>query len=209
MIRKAIQANTTTLVVTLPKKWVKINKVEKGDDLFVDEREGNLTVQANYKKVDSSTSMHIQNASVLRSAIGSAFRAGFSKIELVFDKEVDLTAINEALDSFIGLEIASYNTQKAVLRVLSSPEKDEFDFYVNKIFMGIKIMVENILNYFQEKECSFKDINDLRKGNLKAREWCMRAINTLGVAKRIGEHYTFLHILEKNIWSFVAYWAIP
>ena len=138
MGRKVALIGPSTLMVSLPSRWVKEHQIKKGDELEVVEKEQSLVISnKSVVRVIEKTAVHLDNfnTSLAWYYLTAAYRSGAEEISIHFSKDVieDATQgktlnmfdfLKSVVDSFIGMEIVrNTNTQYFVREISSLKEK--------------------------------------------------------------------------------------
>ncbi len=210
MKRKVNKVGTGTLIVSLPINWVKKNQIKKGDEINVDEKEDQLILQKGDNIKDKKSKIiEINKKSILRTSIGGAYRAGNDEITIQSKEKLTLTEVNNALNTLIGVEIKSFEPNKVVLKNIVSSNTEEYNFFINKIFVTINTMINFIQEGISGNEFNFEDIDSMRNNNLKSREFCTRAMDSLDYSELKKQSvYTFFIGFEKisgSLWNLGQY----
>jgi hypothetical protein len=152
----------------------------------------------------------LKTKDVMRSVIGEIYRAGYDEITIDLLDKMTLMELNQLLnDYFIGLDVKEFTGKTIKIISITSTNIEDYHFFANKMFVTIRAMIDELVMYFKEGKFNYEDIKEMRKSNLKAREFCMRAINKLSnVEKNVCEMYAFLLIIEKisgELWHIGQY----
>jgi antitoxin component of MazEF toxin-antitoxin module len=208
MKRKVIRQRDS-FTVTLPKKWVDAKNLQQGDEVNIDVESGKVVIDSEAKPGMRAAEIDVEKKEMLRSVIGVLYRAGYNKAAINTKQEVSLADLQKALQFFTGLEVEEYGKKRIILRCITPVSSEEYDFFVRKTFLSIKVMLDEMISFADNGKFSFSNIEEMRKNNLKAREYCMRAINvTRPGRKNICDEYAFIHILEKisgDLWYMGRY----
>ena len=196
MKRKVIK-QSDSFTITLPMKWVKSKGIKPGDEIDLEIEKGKIIVDTEAKTGLESVEIGEVDKTNLRTVIGVAYRAGYNKVLLKLKEEVSLSEAQKNLAFFTGMEVEELKKDKLTLRCITPVNPEEYDFFVKKIFLTLKLMADEVINFTDGKEFNFSNLEEMRKNNLKAREYCMRAINTTTGKESSSDEYTFIHILEK------------
>src|SRR3989344_3053601 len=107
MKRKVSQIGPSTLMVSLPSKWVKKFNVKKGNEIDLEEDSNRLIIStgtaSNQKRIELDIGKF---PSLTRMYIMEAYRSGFDEVSITFQNIKDLKLIKEtASDILLGFEI--------------------------------------------------------------------------------------------------------
>jgi phosphate uptake regulator len=204
MRRKLIKHGDSSLLVSLPAKWVKENNLQKGEEIEVEEGPGKVIIstekhyQKNVKELDVSNSRQM-----IKRMVGACYKSGYNEARITFSSAAELNAINTVVrEQFNGFEII--NQEKNSLRVknLSEISFDEFPNALRRFFLlFLQVFDDNSRAISSEDFEWLKQNSFLKKDADKFADYCRRAIN-MGYAPRFGRIaplYTIIEQLEKTI----------
>lgn len=138
MKRKVIKLAGTTYVVSLPLKWARENKVEKGDEVEV-EPQGNKLILSfgRLEKTSQKAEVDMKDlVGVPARYVTALYRKGTDEIVLHYSKPDTFSAIQSALSlQTIGLEIVSQKKDSCVIKDLSGYESQEFGQVLRRIWL--------------------------------------------------------------------------
>ena len=149
MKRKVNLVGINTLTISLPKKWVDIHELKKGDELDLIEEGDSLIINSKLNTSHNRTlNMDItglDRTSVLI-AIRGAYRAGYDVIQIKFDKQNVihhrtggqmklLSIIHETVNLLVGSEIVSQDEGGCVIKDFSANTGDELESTIRRIFL--------------------------------------------------------------------------
>ncbi len=201
MRRKVIQQNPTTLVVSLPARWVKKNNIRKGDEVDIIEDQAVLHVAKDgQQKRERETTITLNNNDKIyvRSIISSAYRAGYTKINISYPDISYLKTIQGITDSLLGLEVIDYSEKSCAVKNLILEYDTNIENIIIKMFMGIKLLQGLITELMNGTEIDSSETGQIKMTNMKQRDYCQRLI---ALEQPFGhknfEYYTFIFILEK------------
>ena len=212
--RKVSLIGPSTLMVSLPSKWVKEFGVKKGDEINITENGPNLLLESQKLKKGEPYEIDLSdlNANLIRYNLYAAYRSGCDEIKLLFDEEkvIDVNkkkklfvidVINSAVDNLIGIEIMVQKSNYVTLKEISSVNREEFLNTLRRIFITLlntssdmkdAMEADNRVVLERIKEISDKKINRLC-------DFCFRIINKGGIVERakIPQYYSIISILEE------------
>jgi phosphate uptake regulator len=129
-LRKVNQVGKDTLTISLPKIWVKVNEIQKGDQLKVSTNNQKLTIKPletkqSVEKIDTKN----LNTFLLNKLILNAYMNNTSKIiinienEKIYDNDLEKTIsvsdyVISIISTYMGMEIVSYNNKEIVIQNL-------------------------------------------------------------------------------------------
>jgi phosphate uptake regulator len=127
--RKAIEMGEGTILVSLPKEWVKKNGIKKGDTLSVDELSARKLVVRPYEGgEDEKKQITIEypgdDLSQVSNDVTGAYLLGFDIIKVVGSRMItreDRSGIKATIGRLVGLEIMDEDAKKMTLQFLLEP----------------------------------------------------------------------------------------
>jgi phosphate uptake regulator len=119
--RKLIPFGKFSYVVSLPKQWVKKNKLEKGSDIFLREDQGGLLVtpnNENSKKELKEITISADNKTLqtLKIQIISAYINNYNLITVKSNKKLDSEKVKDIFHSLIAMEVIEQDKSKMVAK---------------------------------------------------------------------------------------------
>jgi len=208
MKRKLIgQGRAGSVTVYLPKKWVDKQKLASGDEIFVDETNGNLLISSKEKKPEKKvmrTNLEEHDPSRLRTLIASAYRRGYDEITLTSKQTFSLVDINRVVDSLLGFVLVEQTENKVVIKNTISGEFENAASLINKLFFTAKTIAVMAL----EKKPS-SQVEELKRSAIKLRDYCQRQIHlTTYKGDMSYEYHTLVFLLEKTAAEFFRYYTL-
>lgn len=161
MKRKLVKQGASTMMVSLPSKWIKANNLDKGDEIDLEEKKNSLIINPEAKKKKSETEIQLTGLteSSIRTIITNAYRIGYDKIKVNFADESALPIIQKTLDkNLIGFEIIKRNEKGCEIENITEPSYEQFDNIFSKIFLNIEELFQIASSNLNGEEHEFEDI---------------------------------------------------
>jgi phosphate uptake regulator len=144
MRRKLVKQGVATLMISLPSKWAKANKLDKGDEVELEEKDNSLVIR---KEVNTKTIKEItldineDNIQNLRILLTHSYRKGFDRI-ILQGKIQGITAEITKICSnvLLGFEVTEKFKEKIILEKISQPDNTKYDSILSKVFLIISEM---------------------------------------------------------------------
>ncbi len=169
--RKLIKFGKNSFVVSLPKEWLKANKLKKGDVIYVNENGLGLSLSSknddkrDYKKISIKT----ENKSIKRiqTEIVSSYLNNYNEISLEGDNVKDhAIKIKSYINELAGLEVIEQTKNKIVVKDFLDKERISLSKLITRIDMVVRGMLDDSISGFDEDnyESIFqrdKDVNRL------------------------------------------------
>ena len=145
MARKVCQIGPSTLMVSLPSRWVKQQRIKKGDELEVREEANSLIIAPRPIASTQIQQPITLDVSVIRHRgtiwrfFMTAYRAGFSEIIIRFNPEDTpiIQEIRRMVSAFIGMEIMDQTPASFTVREIAAVKAEEFDQMLKKTFLSL------------------------------------------------------------------------
>lgn len=144
MKRKLVQQGTSTLMISLPSKWVKANNLSKGSDVEVEETNNELVISADKSNIKLEKNLKLINLteSNIRSLITNAYRTGYSKIKVAFNNEQQFKILEEIIKTrLIGFEVIKKSKSECVIENVTEPDHQQFNNILGKMFDNINELI--------------------------------------------------------------------
>ncbi len=127
--RKAIEMGKGTILISLPKEWVKKNGIKKGATISVEEISARKLLVSPYeRKGDEPKQIAIdypgEDVSQVTNDLTGAYLLGFDVIKVVGSKVIsreDRAAIKSAIGRLVGLEIMDEDSKRITMQFLLEP----------------------------------------------------------------------------------------
>lgn len=213
MRRKLVKQGAATMMISLPSKWIKEHKLEKGDEIEVEEREGKLEITTGAKaKEGKEVNIEVtkENKQDMKNVLTHAYRKGVTKIIIKGEnreirKDVRLTTS----DLLLGFEITELNPNKIVIENISEPSEAKYDVILKKTFQIIQETQDLIINDFENNSLkNLQEIDDLKNQQDRFVLFCRRLLSK-GVSGKDPllewELLTFLMHIEHRYYSLYEY----
>ena len=202
MERKLVKQGDVTLMVSLPSKWIKHNSLKQGDAVHIEIKDDNsLNITGKGTSTVKSIELTVTK-DALRTAIASAYKAGYE--EIVLHSDVSLEEINIILMSFTGLEIVMQGKGNYTLKSFLSQTDTDTEKLILKLFQLTKYVADMTWNEWQT--ANIQEMKTLVKLNtMKLRDHCLRMIHLHGYGgDKTYDYYDFVTVLEKTAAAYYA-----
>ena len=182
-------------MVSLPSKWTKAVNLKKGDEIDIEESNGNLVISKEARGVKKQTTVNLSGyiESSIRVAITNAYRNGYDKILVRFEDEKQYKILKEILQShIIGFDVTKKEKDSCVIENITEPSEEQFDVILRKILYNISLLIKITEDRLRNKA----QTDDYREVVMKIHQYdnfCRRVISKKGLGNQS-------HLL----WSFLA-----
>lgn len=213
MRRNIVQQGPTTLMVSLPIKWVRKYGLKKGEQVNVEERGRELTISTEEETERTKTEIDLLNEdyTYIWRMISTAYVSGYDEIKINFDKLEILKIVQKiVVEYFVGFEIVEQKKDYCIIKNVSGNRIDEFDAILKRIFLTL-IQTSEIFRDYLEKGEDPSLILDLEKINNRQTYLLKRLLIREGfkVPEKTNFVFTLNFLLEQilNEYKF-AVWYI-
>lgn len=212
--RKVSLIGPSTLMISLPSKWVKTYGVKKGDELNIDDSGRNLIIETSCLKKTKPLTIDVcgMNANLVRHNLYAAYRGGFDEIKITFDEEkifdensnsdvLIFDTIDEVVSNLIGIEISSQKESSVNIMEVSSVNHEEFLNTLKRIFISLMNTSSDMKDAIESNNKNvLKRIGDLSDKKInRLCDFCSRIINKGGVVDndKTPQYYSLISVLEE------------
>lgn len=197
--RKLQKLGHSTLMVSLPRKWVDQLNLKRGDmvGLATDE-EGRLIVHPSLKMLPANTKIIINvdgmEPSLVRRMIFGAYVAGHEMIEIrtktdFTTKQIDI--VRKSLNELIGVGIVEQQPRRLVIQSFLDPSKFPIDGLIMRLYLIVESMIDLAVqalidgkNQFAT-QCVDSSVEANKVYFLAVRQ-ILQAVRDKGLAERVG-----------------------
>ncbi|MBU0457210.1 MAG: hypothetical protein ABH824_02760 [Nanoarchaeota archaeon] len=152
MRRKIFRLGASTLVASLPSKWVKQHSLKPGDELLAFEKEKSITFSTmkdlEIKEVEIDVGE--LNQELIREYLTGAYIRGYEQIKILFKKQESLAFTQETINSLIGLAIVEQGNSYCVAGEITETTDTQFENIFRRIFLLTISMAEDSLSALEE-----------------------------------------------------------
>ena len=162
MRRKLVQQGTTTLMISLPAKWLKRYNLVKGDEINLEEADENILISKQGIEARKETEINLtkQTETGIRTLITNAYRAGYDIVKVKFDNQTQLETLQNSIKEYLlGYDITKKEEHFCIVENITEPSSHQFDALFRKIFFNIKELIQITKNRLQGKQIpDYKEI---------------------------------------------------
>lgn len=136
MKRKVVQQGPSTLMISLPIKWVKKHNIIKGAELEVTEKPGSLIISQDHsqKKEASRVFVDIKDpTSYVPRFLTMPYLAGHDEIVVSYSDKSVIDLIQKDVNLLLGFEIIKMDEHKCHIKNIAKGIEQEFDNMINRL----------------------------------------------------------------------------
>ncbi len=153
--RKIVKHGSSSLTVTLPKKWTKKNHLEQGDEIKVDEKGTYLVIGGRGKHIKSETTITIPNdmpSSALMHYTAALYRAGYDHVKFIFSTAEAYNNIAKVTGNDLNSwDIIENKKNSCIVDSISSLDHTQFENVLKKLLYGINELSKDSLEAIKNK----------------------------------------------------------
>ncbi len=201
MKRKIVKQGKATMTISLPAPWIKTHNLKEGDELNIEEQGNNINLSTEKSKGTKSIELSDTDMGSFRKGdLSHLYIVGYDEIILHYKNSETVKNIQERIPDCIGYEIIDQTEKIITIRTISSELEQEFDNILNKVFLQLKQMSQDICAALKNKEFDrLKKIRELEKLNNKFTSFLLRLLTKRGYKKqdRTPQAYDLIQNLER------------
>lgn len=194
MNRKLVQQGTTTLMVSLPAKWVKQHNLGKGDEVDIRQTNGDVVISAAVGEAKRETGITLKglNESLIRTLITNTYRMGFDRVEVRFESQKQYDIMKTVMKTrLVGFDIIKKGRNYCIVENITEPTEDQFENILGKIFFSISEFFDITRERLSGRKVDYEEISERIQ---KYDNFCRRVIAKQHTAKA-ELFWTFLALL--------------
>jgi phosphate uptake regulator len=179
MKRKVIQQGPSTLMVSLPSKWVKENGITKGEEITLEILHNQLVVYSEAVYKQKKASLHIKSKEEYRDRmLMTRYRDGYNEIHIKYDDPATIDDVRDTLRYLLGFEIIEQTGTACTIKNISEGSDEEYANMFRRMFHIVHTMSESCHNYAKTQDIKhLKTAIDLRETLIKLEQFNLRLLN--------------------------------
>lgn len=137
MKRKAIQLANSTIVISLPSKWIKEHNIKKGDEIDVTDSGNKLIITNLETKEVKKIRLDINNLEIntFKRIFASIINVGYNEIELISSSQEKNKTIQKFLrNSFTNLIAIKQSENSLIIKTIYEDNHKEFENILKRFF---------------------------------------------------------------------------
>lgn len=144
MKRKVVKQGPSTLMVSLPSKWVKNKNIKRGDEINLLEQGGDIVISLEKKEQFKKIEVDLKNipSGQLVNLISLLYTNGYDEIEL--NGKIPLKELIQSINDKVGLEIVEAEKNKIIIKSYLKENEGDIKRLTRKLFQLIRSFIENI-----------------------------------------------------------------
>jgi len=193
MRRKLVKQGAATMMVSLPSKWVKDQRLKKGDEVEIAEADDGLMISSKKGELALKKEVYIPTPNEYKNRlIDVPYMQGYDEIVVRFDDAAVMELIIKETERLLGVEVVSQTETSCTIKNVAEALEQEFETILRRLFLLVKSMAEDSLAAAKAKDYQrLKNVGDLEKMCHKYALFCMRIMNKYGYKDSKIAHFVF------------------
>lgn len=205
MKRKVAQVGPSTLMVSLPIKWVRQYGVKKGDEVEVVEEGERLLIGTSLKKQSKEITVTIPTVKeYLARFIKVPYVKGYNKILVKFKESGVYDKVSETSALLLGFEIIESTSESCTILNVSTTLEQNFEVLLNRLFMANLVFGRELLMRLKNKG-EIGSMMEYENNINKVALFCKRVLQTQSIQQMVystASLYNVVAHLEEAADSF-------
>lgn len=200
MKRKVVQHGPSTLIISLPSKWIKRHNIHKGDELEVDDVNNKIVVS--FQKTDQSEKIELNISpfgNMIPRTIHALYKRGVDELKLNYDDPGTFNLIQNAMGKeAVGFEVLETGRNYCIIKNVSEGTK-EFNQVMRQTLILLLSMAEEGHEALKQGNANtLKNLISLEKTNNRFTTFCRRYLNINGLENydKVGPLYFIVEHIE-------------
>lgn len=198
--RKVVQHGPSTLIISLPSKWIKRHNIHKGDELEVDDVNNKIVVS--FQRTDQAEKIELNITpfgNMIPRVIYALYKRGVDELKLSYDDPSVFNLIQSALGKeAVGFEVLETGRNYCIIKNVSEGTK-EFNQVLRQTLILLLSMAEEGHEAIKHGNVhTLKNLISLEKTNNRFTTFCRRYLNIRGLESydKVGPLYFLVEHIE-------------
>ncbi|MGM5483778.1 MAG: hypothetical protein ACQER9_02570 [Nanobdellota archaeon] len=160
-MKRKLTKQTSAYVMTLPSKWIKSKNLKGGDELDVNEFEGNLLISSDTKnnKKEADITINSKDHFLVKIPIITCYCYGYDKVRLHFKEKEISEAIKKSIEeNLLGFEIIEEKENLISIESVVKESEEKYNVLLNRSFFIISELFDILIQDIKENELNSKKI---------------------------------------------------
>jgi phosphate uptake regulator len=195
--RRVILMGGKTYVLSLPSQWVKKYRIQKGEELELEEKQDSIVIKRGKCVEGGSIDVDFSKLDkMFGRAIGALYKGGYSQVKIRYNSKEQLQIIEETLQrSCIGFEITKQENNYVIIESITEVKKEEFDASLKRLFFSLEAMGSDLVACRSEND--FRKVIEKDGQINRLADFCRRVINKEMVIEKPALGYYIVEQLER------------
>ena len=148
MKRKLIkQGGGGGTTIYLPKQWVEKKNLKAGDEIVINEQDGQLLISSSTKNIKKETVFEVKGEykKNIRLIIKQLYRQGYERITFKYQSEKQYRIIESIVeDEYLGVEVTDKKKNQCTVESIIEAKEEKFEIFLRKMFQIIQHTMTSI-----------------------------------------------------------------
>jgi phosphate uptake regulator len=208
MKRKVVKHGISTLTISLPSKWAKVNKIKNGDLLNLDLSKDKIVLSGKGKHFEEiELTLTGEEEWYIHRILRHLYTCGYDEIKVNYSKENQIGLIRKGIKYLTGIEVVESDSNSCLLKCVISADESDYHQIINRILW----LIQSQFNYFIEDSKKGKlsmanEVAEIHKTMMKLNNLSRRKINKTPIYDSTISKYVYWFLTSlMNISSFILY----
>jgi phosphate uptake regulator len=182
MKRKVNRVGQNTLTVSLPSKWAERNKIKKGQELEVTEKDKTLIFTTGNIKVLEEKIIDLRDIDeYARRMLTVPYMHGYEQLKIYYKDKAMLRKIKNTLPFMMGFEMTMETDEYCIVKNIARGMESEFNAMLNRFFQIAGVMINEVRDILTRHDAEKSElIRDYELSADKIHIFCRRLLNLQG-----------------------------
>jgi len=165
--RKLIKFGNSSYVISIPKSWIKENKLKKGDLVYLKKNSGSEIIITSKEKNDNVFKKAVIHANskdikLIEREILAAYIKGFNILSIAADNiNEKVSEIKSNLKNFIGVDIIEKNSKEIVVADFLDIKNVSLNSVIRKMDNSVRGMFDDLELCFDKRKMTEKEFDEI------------------------------------------------
>lgn len=208
MFKRRVQSIGSTFIISLPKEWVRLQKISKHDEVYIEILpDFSLKVISPRKIVEFTNSAQLELTGNIKydvMSIVSRYLVGYNDFYIKNTKGEDYIRqlIEELRSNIMGLETLEYDENHLIIRNIADETSISISKIIEKILGSVISILQELLSFIGGNKTSKGDLDRIiEKDKLVDRLtiYSLRILNKILLGEYLPQRYNLYSFLEVNL----------
>ena len=207
MKRKLVKQGTSTMMVSLPSKWIKSNGLDKGSEVDIEEKENQIVISGKPTGTKKELKISVKGFSqtAIRSMITNAYRLSYGKVDIEFGTAQEFNIITETLrKSLIGFEIVSRTDKECTIENITEPGQEHSGNVFLKLLYNIDELIDAVKK-MMKGSAEIQYIKEIEENIQRYDNFCRRTAHNAKNPVLLTAYYKEIVQAQREIYMIAIY----
>ncbi|MEI7719531.1 MAG: AbrB/MazE/SpoVT family DNA-binding domain-containing protein, partial [archaeon] len=140
MKRKLVKQGAATMMISLPSKWIRENKLDKGDEIDLTEEGNKLIIsKSSLQRKEIELTITIPIITAVQVMITNAYRADYNRVKVKYKDKKVYPLIKDLIDEqLLGYEVIEKGDGYCIIENIATLSETQFENIFSKLLMNIE-----------------------------------------------------------------------